>query len=147
MSNILWDMGQIVRCGAVYRTSRLPEDTPPPVHHNLLITICDRPGLSQDRLARQMCLNKSTITRRLSYLEENGYVLRTPSESDKRVLLVTPTEKAYALLPRIKALTEEWSCTVTEELSEEELQALESMLSRLAARARILAEISGGDEE
>lgn len=146
MSNILWNMGQIARCGGIYRTSRLPEDTPPPFHHNLLITICDRPGLSQDRLARLMCLNKSTITRRLSYLEEHGYVVRMPSESDKRVLLVTPTEKAHELLPRIKALTEEWSDAVTAELSEEELASLRSMLARLAARARGLAEIDGGEE-
>ncbi len=147
MSNILWDMGQIVRCGAIYRMSRLPEDTPPPFHHNLLITICDRPGLSQDRLARLMCLNKSTITRRLSYLEEHGYVLRTPAESDKRVLLVTPTEKAYALLPRIKALTEEWSRALTEELTQADLDVLLPLLEQLSERARMLASTVGGEEK
>ena len=95
MSNLLWNMGQINRCGGMYRTARLPENAPPPFHHNFITAICAHPGYSQDQLSRLLCLNKSTITRRLTYLEENGFVTRRPSDVDKRVMLVYPTEKAH----------------------------------------------------
>ncbi|MBQ9760195.1 MAG: MarR family transcriptional regulator [Clostridia bacterium] len=147
MSNILWNIGVIHRCGNAYRASKLPDETLPVFHHHFLVAICDRPGSSQDQLARLLCMNKSTVTRRLSYLEENGYVIRRPSESDKRVMLVYPTDRALDLLPKIKRLTLEWSNSVTEALAPEELAELEAVLSRLAARAKALTGMDTGGAE
>ena len=147
MSKLLRALGQIGRCGSIYRLGKLPIEDLPPFHHNLLIEICESPGLSQDRLARQMCLNKSTVTRRLTYLEDHGYVMRTPGTSDKRVLLVAPTEKALALLPDLQRLNEEWSEALTEELTDTELDNLLSTLERLSDRAKALASTVGGEEK
>ena len=63
-------------------------------------------GLSQEELARYICTNKSTVTRHVTQLEENGYVERRPSESDRRVMRVYPTERMQALLPAVRRITE-----------------------------------------
>lgn len=144
MSNILWEMGQINRCGGMYRTDRLPENAPPAFHHNFIIAVCRYPGSSQDQLARLLCLNKSTVTRRLTYLEENGYVTRLPSACDKRVMLVHPTEKALEFLPQITTLTNEWNDAITLGISDDELKTFHSVLSAIARRAR---ELTGMDDE
>lgn len=137
-------MGQINRCGGMYRTARLPENAPPPFHHNFITAICTHPGYSQDQLSRLLCLNKSTVTRRLTYLEENGFVTRMPSDVDKRVMLVYPTEKAHELLPQITKLTNEWSDAITDGIPAEELETFYAVLSNITARAR---ELTGMDED
>ena len=48
-------------------------------------------------------VNKSSVTRQLATLEEKGYVIRQASSSDKRILLVYPTDKANQLIDRIFA--------------------------------------------
>ena len=144
MSNLLWNMGQINRCGGMYRTARLPENAPPPFHHNFITAICEHPGYSQDQLSRLLCLNKSTVTRRLTYLEENGFVTRSPSDVDKRVMLVYPTDKAHELLPQISKLTSEWIDAITDGIPAQDLAVFYSVLSSITTRAR---ELTGMDED
>ena len=146
MSKMLKEMGLINRCGGAYRTNRLPCDTLPAFQHNFLIAVCEHPGFSQDQLARHLFLNKSTVTRRITYLEENGYVTRVPSESDKRVMLVYPTERALALLPRINELIDEWGDVLTEGIDPAELAVFQSVLSRLSCRAKALSGMEGDNE-
>ena len=80
----------ISRSQALYRSDRLKEETLLPWHYNYVMPICFHPGLSQEQLARHVCMDKSNVTRHLAKLEEQGYVERRPSETDKRVTLVHP---------------------------------------------------------
>ena len=56
----------------------------------------DKHGISQEKLAKMIYINKSNVTRNLAVLEKNGYIERRPAENDKRVMLVFPTQKAQA---------------------------------------------------
>jgi len=53
-----------------------------------------RGATSQAEMARQLNVNKSSVTRQLAVLEEKGYIRREPAAADKRILLVYPTQKA-----------------------------------------------------
>lgn len=144
MSTILRKMNVISRCGGAYRADRLETSDLPAFQHSFLTAVCHHPGFSQDQLARHLCLNKSTVTRRLTSLEENGYVTRVPSENDKRVTLVYPTEKAQMLLPKIAALTHEWNDAITDGIPADELAVFNTVLSKLAHRAK---ELAGMDDD
>lgn len=137
-------MNAIVRCGNTYRTERLQTDELGGHHHSFVLAICKHPGLSQDQLARRLCFNKSTVARALTHLEEHGFVTRTPSASDRRVLLVYPTEKMLAVYPEIKAIAREWNCLLSEGIEPEHIALFMDVLDRMDARAKQLTQT---DEE
>ena len=139
MAGIMKNIHTISRCNGLYRSQKLPDAELSSVHHPFVFAICSNPGLSQDQLARRLCFNKSTVTRRLAYLEEHGYVTRVSHETDKRVLQVYPTQKMLDFLPSLRATAHEWRTAILEELSPDELDTLRVVLERIAERAKTLA--------
>ena len=109
-------------------------------HASYLLEICRNPGISQDTLARRICINKSNIARQLVVLEEGGFVRRQPSQEDKRAMELYPTEKTLELLPRIRQILGQWSRYLTQDLTEEEVEVLSRVLTSMKARATIWME-------
>lgn len=126
----------ISRSQALYRSDRLKEETLLPWHYNYVMPICFHPGLSQEQLARHVCMDKSNVTRHLAKLEEQGYVERRPSETDKRVTLVYPTPLLEEMLPKIREINREWSDYILDGFSEAEIEQLEETLLTIARRAK-----------
>lgn len=104
------------------------------IHARLIMAVCRTPGCSQDRLAKRMWFDKSTIARQLELLEKKGFLTRTPSETDKRVLCVHPTEKMLAFQPGLKSAMECWEQDLLQELTDEEKQQLDTLLGKLRSR-------------
>lgn len=104
------------------------------IHARLIMAVCHTPGCSQDRLAKRMWFDKSTIARQLELLEKKGFLKRTPSETDKRVLCVYPTEKMLSFQPGLKQAMESWEADLLQELTEEEKQQLDALLGKLRSR-------------
>lgn len=144
MSKFMKMLNNISRSQAIYRHNKVSADDLQGGHYAFVLAICRRPGRSQEELARELCLNKSTVARNLNCLEEKGYILRTPLPNDKRQLSVYPTEKMLAVLPEIKSASEEWMSLLSEGIQEEELMIFNSVLERMQSRAR---EIIGKQEE
>lgn len=119
----------------MYRNERLKGTDLGTAHHTYLFTICRNPGISQEKLARMIYINKSNVTRNLAVLEKNGYIERRPAENDKRVMLVYPTQKAEDTLPKLREIMHDWNELVAADLSEDELEQLRAILARIAERA------------
>ena len=135
MPSITRYINVISRCGGMYRNERLKGTDLGTSHHAYLFTICRTPGISQEQLAKKIYINKSNVTRNLAVLEKNGYIERRPSEQDKRVMLVYPTQKAEDTLPKLRQIMRDWNDLVAADLTEDELEQLRDILSRIAARA------------
>ena len=142
MPSLMRKINIISRCSSLYRAEKLGGTDIGDTHHAYILTICRNPGISQEALAKKLFFNKSTVTRTLSYLESHGYVTRKHSTEDRRVILVSPTDKAYDSLPMIRDILHSWNEYLMEELSEEEVEMLDTMLSRLAAKAAQYGEVS-----
>lgn len=84
-------------------------------------------------------INKSNVTRQLAALEESGFVIRRPSETDRRVTLVYPTQKAMDVLPRILEVLREWNNYITEDFTDEEKEVLSNFLERICEKAKTYA--------
>ena len=54
-------------------------------------------------LAEMLRVSKPMITAHITSLENKGYIIKSPSEADKRAYYVLPTEKAKALVEKAKA--------------------------------------------
>ena len=135
MSQIIKDMTEITRCGAQYRLDSLTPMGLKACHASYLTEICAQPGISQDSLARLILINKSNVARQAAVLEEEGFITRQPSASDKRVMELYPTEKALSLLPQISDILKCWETCITHDLTEEEKQLLSGLLAKLKLRA------------
>ena len=133
-------LNNISRSQATYRYSRVSETELQTGHYAFVLAICRQPGRSQEEYARELCINKSTVTRNLNYLEEKGYITRTPLPSDKRRFSVYPTERMLLVLPEIKAASAEWRELISEGIPEEELEVFSSVLERMEAKARQIVE-------
>ena len=136
MSKTTRNINLLSRCQNLYRTDRLRDSGLSAPYYNYVLPICHTPGLSQEQLARRLCINKYNVTRHLAQLEENGYVERRPSESDKRQTLVYPTQKMLDLLPEVRRGIQEWDDYLFDGLSPEELEQFDATLFKITQRAR-----------
>ncbi|MGN0998578.1 MAG: MarR family winged helix-turn-helix transcriptional regulator [Faecousia sp.] len=135
MSQIIRDITEISRCGAQYRSDMLAPMGLKACHASYLSEICACPGISQDKLAQRICINKSNVARQVAILEEDGFVIRKSSPSDKRVLELYPTEKTLELLPQIQKIVNCWEQCLTSDLSAEEIAAVTDILLRMKEKA------------
>ena len=123
------------RCAMRFRENELADTGLAGCQTPYLTTLYRQPGISQEEMARALNVNKSSVARQLSVLEEKGYVRRVPSCTDKRILLVHPTEKALALKERLYHCYHDWSSYLTQDFTEEEKQTLSRLMAHISARA------------
>lgn len=135
MSQIIRDITEIVRCTTQYRGEALAPLGLKSCHASYLTEICATPGISQDQLASRICINKSNVARQAAILEEDGFITRTPSATDKRIMQLFPTQKTLDLLPQISRLLDGLECCLTADMTEEEKELLENLLKHMLAKA------------
>ncbi len=142
MPSLMRYINIVSRCAAIWRSDKLEGTELGDQHYSYILTVCRQPGISQDAIARRLFINKSNVTRSLSYLETHGFVTREHSTEDRRIILVHPTEKAYEILPRVREIIRGWNAYITEGFSEEEMEMYMEMTERLASRAADYAKLS-----
>ena len=135
MTQIIRDMLEISRCGVQYRSDNLVQFGLKSIHASYLTEIAVNPGISQDRLAKIICINKSNVARQVAVLEEDGFVRRVPSAADKRVMELYPTEKTLEILPQINDMLMRWENCITQDLTEEEKELLSALMRKMSSRA------------
>lgn len=140
MLNFMKMLNNISRSQAIYRRGKITASDLNSCHFAFVLAICRVPGRSQEELARELCINKSTVARALNTLETNGYISRTPLPSDKRQFSVHPTDKMISVLPEVREASKEWMTLLSEGISEEEMEIFDSVLKRMEARARDIIE-------
>ena len=140
MSKFMKMLNNVSRSQAVYRNSQISVCDLQSWHYAYILAICHKPGRCQEEIAKELCVNKSTVTRNLNYLEENGYINRTPIPGDKRQFSIHPTPKTLSVLPKIKKASQEWMELISEGISENELAIFDSVLCRMQEKAREIME-------
>jgi len=123
------------RCAAEYRNTHLAGLGIVGLQYSYILNICRKPGVSQEELSHLIHVNKSNVTRQLAALEENGFIERVTSPTDKRVTLVYPTQKARDALPEIHRVLHDWNEYLTEGFSDEERETLRALMERVNSRA------------
>ncbi|MBC8080775.1 MAG: MarR family transcriptional regulator [Gorillibacterium sp.] len=100
-----------------------------------LMRLYNKDGVSQDSLAKELVVDKATVTRAVQSLEESGLVTRNPCKSDRRKNLVSLTEKALAAREEMECAMQTWTNVLTKDMSAEEKQALLGLLMRASENA------------
>lgn len=136
MSIIVRHLTAISRCGMEYRKKYLEPVGMDARHARFLFEVCDKPGISQEGLARRLLVDKSTVTRLGTLLEENGYICRQVCTEDRRITRIHPTEKTLQVLPKIQEAWDTWEARITEDLTQEEIEILTTLLRKMKISAR-----------
>ncbi len=126
--HLMRNINTISRCAALYRDAHLADCGLSGWQAPYIPEICAAPGITQDQLALRLHVNRSNVTRQLAMLEENGFVLRRRSESDRRAVEVYPTQKAEETLSAVRAVYRSWREKLFYDLTSEERDRLESLL-------------------
>ncbi len=87
---------------------------------------------AQLELARELGIEGPTLSRHLDNLEQNGLVLRRPSEVDKRAVRVELTEAGEGAYQRMLAAVIAFNRRLQAGIDRDELQQLDAVLDRLA---------------
>lgn len=135
MHDIIRDITEIARVGTQYKIDNFAVYGLKACHASYLMEICSNPGISQDKLAQRICINKSNVARQAAALEEDGYIRRTPSQTDKRVMELYPTEKTFAVLPEILQILKNWEAALMDGLTPEEIELAGRVLLRMKNKA------------
>ena len=135
MSKIARDMTALSRCGSQFRAEKLAPLGLKACHTSYLTKIAANPGISQDKLAQALFINKSNVARQVAVLEEDGFLIRRPSATDKRVMELYLTEKTEAMMPQIREILLEWEQELTEDLTPEEVETVSRILAKMKEKA------------
>ena len=140
MYRIMRRINLVSRCQSNYLADKLKDTGLLPCYHGYILTVCRNPGISQEELAKFLCVNKSNVARTLAQMEERGLVERRSSAQDKRILQVFPTEQLLERLPQVRQLSRDWNSYLTAEISEEEMEVFQNVLDKIVSRASAYAE-------
>jgi DNA-binding MarR family transcriptional regulator len=102
-----------------------------PGQGRILFALWRGDGISINELAKRTALGKSTLTDMLDRLEENGFLCRTPSQDDRRKILITLTEKTTRLHQKYNDVSILMSEVFYDGFSSGEISNFEEYLRRL----------------
>ena len=135
ISRALGNILNIGRCCATYRKQQLKGLVLNPGQHLFITCICRHPGITQDRMAEALCIDKTTVAHRLARLETDGYIERRISPQDGRCRCVYPTAKALEVYPQVHGAFEQFTAQVLDGLSEQDKAELERLTELVRANA------------
>ena len=98
----------------------------------MLVIISEHPeGIRQKELAEAAGINASSTSEVVSRLEDDGYLIRTIDENDKRATVLKLTEMGAVRAEEIRTEREAFLDDFFSKLSEEEKQTLSDLLDKL----------------
>lgn len=95
----------------------------PPVHFHVLNRIDRRPHTLHE-LAAGLSVSSASLSRTVTVMEERGWVTRTRSTEDRRLVHIGITEEGHAVLRDMEQRTEDFLTDTLSRLSQAELSTL-----------------------
>jgi DNA-binding MarR family transcriptional regulator len=120
----------LLRLGRELRREKIAGVSPHQV--SLLVAIKYSPGVTVGELAAEERVSTAAMSKRVSRLERDGLVARTPSETDRRCVGLTLTEDGQRTLRRVRSRRTAWLASRLGALTPEELAAVGAAAEPLA---------------
>jgi len=102
----------------------------------LIITINQKPGLTQTELSKSAQKDKASVTRMLDILEKEDYVTRKKDPEDRRLYNIFLTEKGEAVFKKTLPLVNRVESDMLQDLTEEEVEIMKRCLVQICDRTR-----------
>ncbi|MCX7781158.1 MAG: MarR family transcriptional regulator [Negativicutes bacterium] len=96
-----------------------------------LMSLFENNGITQEQLAAAVKFDKATTARAVAKLEEEGYVIRKISETDKRAYNLYITDKANAIKTELTAVLDEWNRIMLYNFAEQEKENVHNLIEKI----------------
>ena len=96
-----------------------------------LFALARRPGMSQVQLSNELKVSKETVSVAMRRLEQAGYVSREASLTDKRIKLLSLSDKGEVLMPELKEHFNGINDRMFSLLDHKEKELLESLFKKM----------------
>lgn len=103
-----------------------------PGGYGLMVIVASNEGLSQTRLARALGIDGSTMVAMIDRLEENGWIERRRSETDRRTHALHLTAEGIGQLARLTPKVEAHEAELARDLSAADKKRLLELLAKIA---------------
>ena len=104
----------------------------PPSHGYLLRLVLTSPGLTQQQIAEELALEKSTVTRFIDKVAAKGLIERREDTTNSRQKCVYPTEKATAIQDKLEQLGDELYSSMCEKFGTDDVEQFVQSLKKFA---------------
>jgi DNA-binding MarR family transcriptional regulator len=102
----------------------------------LLELVQETSPVTQDRLSRQIAIDKGTTARAINQLEKAGFVTRVTNPENRRQNLISATQKAHDLADGLFASLDQATKILVEGFSNEERATILNLMDRMIMNAR-----------
>lgn len=96
-----------------------------------MFMLCENEGINQGTVAAAMGLDKGTVARSMTRLEEAGLVKRERDSLDRRNYRLSLTDEGKGAMERLGRIRAELESTIICGLSDEELREMERLLQKM----------------
>ena len=100
----------------------------------LLFEISNQENLNQEEIANRCNINKGAVARSIKKLEDNGFVLRTIDENNRRQNKVSLTPKGRETLKKAFKVLQSWEDEVIKEKGYVDKEVLQLVLKEIAVK-------------
>ncbi|WP_125718274.1 MarR family winged helix-turn-helix transcriptional regulator [Pseudoalteromonas rubra] len=100
----------------------------------VLVHLAQHPGATAKQLCDLASMDKSTVSRAIKQLQQQGMLVAKQSETDKRATEMSLTSNGRALYEALTPQALDWESKLLSELNTDEKQALLAMMQKLEGR-------------
>ena len=102
----------------------------------ILVNIGYTPGISQDKLAHDLVIDKAAVARSVKSLNGKRHVRTERSRSDRRQNKLSLTESGEVLFRYIRGLNHTWVDYVTSDIREKDLPRIFETIEKMVVKAK-----------
>lgn len=101
------------------------------VQAEVLLFLRDNDGANHTQINEYFLFNKATITKIITYLEKNEYVLRISNIRDKREKEIVLTNKGRGILSGIIKILNDWEKIMIKDIPLADIDKIRSLLAQM----------------
>lgn len=102
--------------------------------------------VNQETIAKHLMIDKGSIAKTVSKLEEKGYIVRETNKDNQREKLIQLSEKGENIIEYMKAALRKWNDTILKGISPEQEKQLEGLIGIISQNASDYI-INGDDQD
>ena len=138
------DITAIAKLAQVYAYRTLKDHDLNGSEYGILSFLAIHQPVNQDRIADYMMLDKGTITRIVTKLENKQLITRQTNPNNKREKLIVATNQGLEATKAFDALTQRWSEQLLNTISPEEQAIAAHVLRKMKDNAKNIIHQQGG---
>jgi len=129
---LISDLSIIVRGSYIYSSRKLAEYEITAAEEFILMYILGHEESNQDAIAKYFMLDKGSVARSLAKLESKGFISRKINDENQREKVITLMPKAYKIKDVMAELLVEWTETMYDGLTKDEISNFETTAQKVA---------------